>query len=213
MPEALPRTLGATTDAATGEVPEGIRYRILEPQSELRILVMRGGPLARFGHNHVVGGPVIRGEIRLGEDLSDSSFELEIDLAAMEVDRPEWRREEGEDFLSTPDPEDIAGTRENMLGEKVLDVARFPIATARSAGILGQAPDFSVLARVTLKGKTRSIPVPVRMQTKGDRLSASGEFTLTQSDFGIDPFSVLLGAISVRDDVRIRFRIEALNDG
>ncbi len=188
---------------------QGTVYQVVRPASELRMLVMRGGVLSRFGHNHVIGGPVISGEVVVRETLSESSFSLEIDLEALEIDNPAWRREEGEDFASVPSPEDISGTRENMLGERVLDVARYPIASAQSVAIVGQLPEFSVLARVTLKGHSKSLPIPVRLDLRSDQLTASGEFTITQSEFGIEPFSILLGAISVRDDIRVRYRIVA----
>ena len=42
-----------------------------------------------------------------------------------------------------------------------------------------------------------------------DGLAASGEFTLLQSDFGIEPYSTLFGAIAVQDRVTVRFRIVA----
>ncbi len=190
-------------------LPAGSVYEIDTSASELRILVMKGGLLSRFGHNHVIGGPVLSGRVVVNKNLSASGFDLQVDLTALEVDNPQWRQEEGEDFASVPSAEDIAATRDNMLGEKVLDVANYPSAVIQSAGVLGQLPEFSVLARVTLKDSSKSIPVPVRLELGQDRLTASGAFVLTQSDFGIEPLSILLGAISVQDDVRIRFRIVA----
>jgi len=203
-PQPAPRSAIPVAPVATATV-----YQVVRPASELRMLVMKGGILSRFGHNHVIGGPVISGRVMVQENLSRSSFQLDIDLAALEIDNPDWRQEEGADFASTPSAEDIAGTHENMLGEKVLDIGKYPTASIESVGILGQLPEFSVLARVTLKGKSKSIPVPVRLDLGVGQLTASGEFTLTQSDFGIEPFSILLGAISVQDDIRIRYRIVA----
>ncbi len=184
-------------------------YDIVESESILLIQVLRGGPLSRFGHNHVIGGPVISGHLALADNLPDSQLNLTIRLADLQVDRPQWRRAAGKDFSSEPSDDDIAGTRANMLGPKVLDVARFPVATAEVAGILGTVPDFSVLARITLKESTRSLPIPVHFENDGERITATGTFVLTQSDFGIEPFSVLLGAISVKDDLQIQYTIVA----
>ncbi len=189
--------------------PDSTVYEVIQPESELRILVMRGGPLGRFGHNHVVGGGVVTGKVALADNLADSRFLLTVDLAGLEVDRPQWRREAGEKFASVPSDEDIAGTRDNMLGEKVLDVVRYPHVRIESVGILGDLPEFSVLARITLKDTTRSLPVPVNLKHEANRIVATGTFTLTQSEFGIEPFSILLGAISVQDDLQINYRIVA----
>lgn len=185
------------------------QFRVIESESFLRVKVMRGGPLSRFGHNHVVGGPVFSGQAGLADRLTDSQLELSIRLVDFQVDEPQWRLEAGEAFASVPSEEDIAATRLNMMGPGVLDTQTFPVATVGLAGILGTAPDFSVLARITLKGRTRSLPVPVHFERAGQRITASGSFILTQSDFGIEPFSVLLGAIRVQDDLEVRYKIVA----
>jgi hypothetical protein len=41
-------------------------------------------------------------------------------------------------------------------------------------------------------------------------LSAAGTFELRQSALGLAPFSVMLGALQVRDDMRLKFRIVAI---
>jgi hypothetical protein len=40
-------------------------------------------------------------------------------------------------------------------------------------------------------------------------VSVAGRFSFAQTDFGITPYSLLGGAIAVRDDVDLRFRIIA----
>ena len=42
-----------------------------------------------------------------------------------------------------------------------------------------------------------------------DQVCASGEFDVLQTDFGIKPFSVALGALEVQDRLHIKFRIVA----
>ncbi|MEA3412972.1 MAG: YceI family protein [Pseudomonadota bacterium] len=37
----------------------------------------------------------------------------------------------------------------------------------------------------------------------------SGEFSVKQSDFGIEPFSMLAGAFSLKDEIRLEFLIVA----
>ena len=55
--------------------------------------------------------------------------------------------------------------------------------------------------------------VPVRYQLGGvggnSTVEASGEFPLRQTDLGLTPFSALLGALQVVDEMKIRFRIVA----
>ncbi|TLY72770.1 MAG: YceI family protein, partial [Gammaproteobacteria bacterium] len=116
-----------------------------------------------------------------------------------------------------PDVPDAAreGTRRNMLGEALLDAERNPQIVLRavrleSAGEAGGEAR-AVLARVqtTVRGEQRTISVPVRYQFTAGALIASGEAPLRQSDLGLTPFSALLGALQVQDEMRVRFRIVA----
>jgi hypothetical protein len=60
---------------------------------------------------------------------------------------------------------------------------------------------------------TRSFPVTVELERDADRLRVSGSFDVLQSDFGIRPFSVFGGALSVRDRLDIRFSLEGRRTG
>src|SRR5881396_408728 len=75
------------------------RYRVDPQASEMRLLIYRDGPLARFGHNHVVVGRV-HGEIRAGDAAAASGFRLEIPVDSFAVDPPAARAEEGDEFAA-----------------------------------------------------------------------------------------------------------------
>jgi len=63
--------------------------------------------------------------------------------------------------------------------------------------------------QVTIRGQTRSLSVPVTYSFEDTRLVVSGELPLKQSDLGLTPFSAMLGALQVQDELRVRFRIVA----
>jgi len=185
-------------------------YRIRGADSHLRILVFKGGPLAAFGHNHVIAAGEIRGDVYLTPDVHKAGFRLAVPAQALVVDPPAARAEEGSDFASTPSPEAVAGTRQNMLGPGVLDAQRYPDIVMRSIAVTGPdwAPDVTV--RITLHGVSRDLTVPVSLLRGDGRVTATGTFDLTQSDFGITPFAVMGGGLQVLDQLRIRFRIVAV---
>jgi len=193
----------------SGPAPDETVFRVDRLASQVRIRVDPAGPMARLGHSHVVGGPVISGIIVIGNDNADSRFDLSIDATALEVDRPEWRR--AQDLEPELDASAIQGTRDNMRSARVLDVARHPEIAIRSTAIKG--PDWlpTVTLRIRLRGEVRELAVPVAVERAGPRIVASGQFDLRQSDFGIQPFSTAGGALRVADRMRIRFRIVARN--
>ena len=59
-------------------LPPGRIYHVDEKQSELRVLVYRAGPLARFGHNHVIVNHAIRGVVSVAEGAGESVFRLNL---------------------------------------------------------------------------------------------------------------------------------------
>ncbi|MEJ6000062.1 YceI family protein [Paucibacter soli] len=161
--------------------------------SSLRILVLRGGRLAALGHNHVLGLPALRGGVQMPARLLDLSFRLD----ALEFDRPAWRAALGPDFASQPDADAIAATRRNML--IALEAERFPLVRLRARDPNGDG----LRLELTLHGQTRVLTVPLQLDQQAHSLRARSRFTIRQSDFGIQPFSVLGGLLAVQDELRI----------
>jgi hypothetical protein len=63
--------------------------------------------------------------------------------------------------------------------------------------------------QITVRDRSRSFAVPVRYEYQADGIVVSGDLPLKQSDLGLTPFSALLGALQVVDDMKVRFRIAA----
>jgi hypothetical protein len=51
--------------------------------------------------------------------------------------------------------------------------------------------------------------VPVRWQLNPGTLDLSGTLTLRQSELGLTPFSAMLGALQVQDEMHVSFHIVA----
>lgn len=191
------------------DVPSGAPRYTIDPQaSEIRVLVYRDGPLARFGHNHVVVGRV-QGEIRAGVAAAASGFRLEIPVDSLAVDPPAARAEEGDEFAAQVSEPARRDTRENLLGGDVLDAAKHPLIRIESIALFG--PDWgpTVTARVTLRGVTRDLRFDAAVLRQDDMLAMVARFRINQSEFGIEPFTTLNGGLRVRDPIDIRVRLVA----
>jgi polyisoprenoid-binding protein YceI len=185
------------------------RFEVAPDRSLITILVYRAGALASAGHNHVVASHEVRGAIAFTPDVSRSQFTLRMPVDTLTVDEPELRREAGAEFAAAIPPSAQDATRRNLLGAAVLDAERFPEVLVQAVGIEPAAGGALATVRITLRGETRAISVPCRYEQKGEELLADGEFRLLQSAFGITPFTTLLGAMRVQDEITVRFRILA----
>lgn len=184
-------------------------YEVDSRSSQLSILVFRGGKLSRLGHNHVMTSRDVSGRAWVHPEFARSGFELSFPVMQLVVDDPQARREAGSDFPPDIPQSDKDGTRKNMLKPELLDGERYPEVKVRSVKVGGtlQAPEVTV--RITIKEVSREVQVPVKVAVEGTKLTASGEFDVLQTEFGIKPFSVALGALEVQDKAHIKFNITA----
>ena len=198
----VPPTPAADTRGATV-------YEVNPRSSQLSILVFRGGKFSRLGHNHVMTSQDVSGRVWVHPEFPRSGFELSFPVAQLVVDDAEARRAAGGDFPPDIPQSDKDGTRKNMLKPEVLDGEHYPQVKLQAAKVGGTLQAPQVTARITIKDATREVEVPVQVAIEGAKLSASGEFDILQTEFGIKPFSVALGALEVQDRLHIKFRIVA----
>jgi hypothetical protein len=198
-------------------LPPGRVYRIDENQSELRILVYRAGPLAHFGHNHVIVNHAIRGAVNLADVPGDSVFRLTVPVAGFVVDDAQARREEGADFAGDIPDDAKSGTLHNMLSAALLNADAFPLIAVRSvagsgAGAASGAGALTATVAISVAGFESTVDVPLTLHLDSRRLSATGSLDVRQSTLGLTPFSLMLGALQVQDAMTIKFEIVALPD-
>ena len=222
---------GAPAAAETPLPHQGVPYGIVADESLLTIRVYRGGALAGAGHNHVIASHALSGTMYVPGDLMRASFEIHVPVAELTIDEAELRaREDRADFPPEVPEAARQGTRRNMLGEALLDAERHPqivlralrlepaASASRDAGTAdgagnadaaGKAGAVLVRIQTTVRDQVRAITVPVSYRLAGDALTVSGDAPVRQSDLGLTPFSAMLGALQVQDEMRISFRIVA----
>lgn len=201
----------APTQPAPPPAESGATFYQVDPRaSVLNIHVYRGGTFARLGHNHVMTSQSLTGQVWVRPEFSASGFELSFPVADLIVDDPEARRAAGDEFLPEIPAPDKEGTRKNMLRKEVLDGETYPNVTVKSASVAGSLQAPQITARVTIRDASRDVVIPASIVMNGERLTASGEFEILQTDFGMKPFSVALGALEVKDRLLVRFNIVAV---
>ena len=184
-------------------------YVVDGKESDVRILVFRGGPLAKVGHNHLVRVHDLTGDIYLAPKFHESGFALKFPVAALQVDPADARADEGAEFAVMPSAQAIAATYTNMIGPALLDAQQFPEITLRSVTLIGPTWGPEGTVRVMLHGVARDLSVPLAINVGDDKLTVTGMFILQTSSFGITPFSVMGGGLRVLDEVKVRFNIVA----
>jgi polyisoprenoid-binding protein YceI len=200
--------LVANSTTHASEHPQSGVYDV--QKSEIRILVYRGGLLGLFGHNHVISTNDIEGRIVIPEDIEASSVILAIPVESFEVDKQAFRVEEGKEFKSEVSDKDKRGTKKNMLGAKLLNAANFSSITIESNSWSGELPGIVVNATFTVKDQPNPVEFPASVDMNSNEIVVTGELTVTHEQLGLRPFSAVLGSLSVRDEMEIKFYILAI---
>ena len=153
-------------------------------QSTITVHVGKSGLFSAAGHEHTVTAPIAAGAIN---DSEGGHVWFRVDTDKMTV-------------LPEKDQEAVQSTMQRS----VLESAKFPEISFESTSIrkIGDRR-WTVIGNLTLHGKTRSITVDVH----GDDGAYFGESKIRQTKFGIRPVSAAGGAVKVKDELKIDFRM------
>ena len=152
---------------------------------------------AKLAHDLILSPTSWRGTLNVDADNpSASSAELSIDPRSIQI----LESVGGVMSLSDKDKGKIA----KNLDEDVLQTSKYPELTFQSTSVSGSEPNFTVAGNMTIRGATR--PVNVALNVNGTQVNA--KTTISQKDFGIKPFSAMMGAIKLRDDVDFELTVD-----
>jgi len=152
---------------------------------------------AKLAHDLILTATKWNGTLNVdGDNPAASSANLTIDARSIEIVEAVG----GMKSLSDKDRRDIG----KNIDEKVLETGKFPELKFESTSVSGSEPNFTAAGNMTIKGTTR--PVNVALNVNGT--TVTGKTSISQKDFGIKPFSAMMGAIKLRDDVELELTVE-----
>lgn len=133
-----------------------------------------------------------------GNDLSewDISIKAVFDAASLKIVCAMRAGKELPGALKPSDHRDI----EKHIAATVLKTEQFPKIRFSSTDVSGGRDNLRITGKLTLCGVTRTVVVPVARQ----KSSYMAEVMLDQTDFGMKPFSALLGTMKVKPEVKVR---------
>lgn len=195
---------------AAGEVRV---YAVDPAATEIYWRIYRAGAAARLGHNHVISVGELAGSVSVAADPGAAEWEIRFPVDGLVVDDPAIRARYGEDFESVPSDDDKAGTKANMLTDRVLNGAAFPEIRLVGTGVSGPLDDARLPVTIELLGREIEQTFPAVVTIDAESLTVTGEHRLTHEDLGLTPFSAFGGIMAVGDDIDFTYRIHAIAGG
>lgn len=158
------------------------------------------------GHDHGIEGNVADGEIHL--DRAQNTGRLSFDLRSLSADGAAART-----FFNMPgevDADTQAAVNANMHGAAVLNIAQFPTAefVITQLQVLPADPaqagrPYQLDGEFTLHGVKRPLQIVATAESVAGLIRLRGRFAMKQTDFGIKPYSKLLGAVGIADELQV----------
>jgi polyisoprenoid-binding protein YceI len=163
-------------------IPEG-SHTVGPSNGSLKVKTGKEGAAAKMGHNLTL---VVNSWEATIEGGDSPSIKLTADPSSVEVESGEG----GAKPLGDKDKKDIKKT----IDGKVLGSSQITFTSS-------EVTDSQAKGDLSIAGKSSNVTVPISVS--GDKIS--GSTTLNQSDFGVKPFSTMMGALKVKDQVTVEF--------
>jgi hypothetical protein len=205
-----PAQASAGASAAAGAAAvAGTPFRLDAKASRIQLYLHADGPLAKMGHSHLISTNALGGTIWLPPEPGHATCDLQLQADGFVVDDPQERAAAGGEFAEPLDEGARAGTREHMLGERQLDAQHYPSVLLHCRRVSVTGDSATVELALTLRGRETSLQVPVKWRRNGSVLQAEGELTFRQTDIGLQPYSLMFGALRVADEIHAKFELLA----
>lgn len=164
-------------------------HRLGPDNATLSVLTGRAGAAAKAGHDLVLRVTSWKAALVVGADAAETSMELTADATSLRV-------VEGTGGMQALGDDDVANIQQTIDDE----VLRRRDIRFRSTRVQSAADGSTIRAEgeLTLAGATEPLGVDLAIGDAGE-LSASA--VVTQSAWGMEPYSALFGALKVKDDV------------
>lgn len=179
-------------------VPAGT-YSLSPAEGRLVLRVYREGFASAMGHDLVLEVTRWSAKVTVDDDPTRSSLTATADVQSLEIREATG----GAKPLSDSDRADI---KKNI--EKVLSTRQHSEIAFRSTAVKPAAGNRLTMAgELTIKGVTR----PTEFELTIEDRHAKATSTVVQSEWGIKPFSAMMGALKVRDAVEIEAEVSVPN--
>ncbi|WUH97882.1 YceI family protein [Spirillospora sp. NBC_00431] len=163
-------------------------YELGPGDGTLLVKTGRSGLGRRAGHDLTIEVTRWSAVVEAREPLAESSVRVTVEVDGLEV-------REGTGGVKPLTDQDRAEIKKNL--RQVLDARGYPEITFVSTAVGEDA----VEGDMTIMGRVK--PSRIRVAVDGDRVH--GGVTVTQSRWGIKPYSAFFGALRLADDVEIAF--------
>ena len=190
---------------ATGPVS----YALQTGSSSLYVQVFKDTTTAASGmsHDHVMRASGWTGTATWDPARPENcKIDISVPVDKLVVDPAKLRAAVGYD--STLSDGQRGDVRKNMLSKDQLNSSKYSeISFSATSCKVVSGSKVDVSGKLTIKGTSKPITIRMTLDADAQSYSAKGGFKIKGSDYGLEPFSAMMGALKNQDELRFTVRL------
>jgi len=172
----------------------------------LWVQTTKTGVGAAIAHDHSVHSSGWTGTVTWDtEDASKCDVKINLPVSSLIVDEPSIRSNVG--LPEGPDAGDRETITGHMLADNQLNIGKYTTIAYQSSSCSGTAGAVTVKGTLTIVGKGAPVSANLDVTADAAGFAATGNFTANHSDFGIEPYSALFGAIGNAEQLKFGLNV------
>lgn len=171
------------------------RWQLDQTDGELLVHTDVAGRAAKLGHRLTIAMGSWQGQVRWRAG-KPTGVRLTADVDSLQVRR-------GEGGLTPLSPMEKILVRSNAL--KALDAGRYPQIVFASTRVTTVADGYRIAGTLEIHGQSRRQTVELHTEDLGELWGMSARVRIQQSEFGVQPYALLMGTLKVVDTVTVSF--------
>ncbi|MFT5586631.1 MAG: polyisoprenoid-binding protein YceI [Cognaticolwellia sp.] len=200
---------GALPEAARAVATGPVNYVLQTGSSSLYVQVFKDTTTAASGisHDHVMRASGWTGTATWDPTNPENcKIDISVPVDKLVVDPSKLREAVGYD--STLSDGQRGDVRNNMLSKDQLNSSKYgEISFSATRCKVASEGKVDVRGELTIKGNSKPVSLRMTLDADADSFSAKGGFMVNGSDYGLEPFSAMMGALKNKDELRFTVRL------
>ena len=167
-------------------------YQLGPADGTLRVKTGRQGMASKVGHDLTLEAANWKATVTVDADAARSEVQATIEPRSLEVIAATG----GAKPVSDKDKRDIVKNIAGLLGNNSITFQSTAVQVKTDTSV-------TVVGNLSIAGQGRQTTLDLTIQPDGSAAHLRGRVPLVQSSFGIKPFTAMMGALKVKDEVEV----------
>jgi polyisoprenoid-binding protein YceI len=172
-------------------------YQLGPADGKLRVKTGRQGLASKVGHDLTLEAANWKATVTVDADAGQSEVQATIEPRSLEVVAATG----GAKPVSDKDKKDIMKNIAGLLGNNSITFQSTSVQVKTDTTV-------TVAGNLSIGGQSRQTTLDLTIQPDGGGAQLKGRVPIVQSNFGIKPFTAMMGALKVKDEVEVELDVK-----